>query len=108
MSMIPRQIILDLVEGDATPELAVRFVGLALGPYNPVKMIVRKDDGTTFERVMIPDVTDEELAFVPWETGDLVEGRHSAEFELTQISNGKKLTLPRKYPLILNVRRDLG
>jgi len=106
--MIPRQIIIDLVEGDAAPDLAVRFVGLALGPFNPIKMLVHKEDGTRFERVMIPDPTDEELAFVPWETGDLVEGRHSAEFELTQISDSKKLTLPRKFAMILNVRKDLG
>jgi hypothetical protein len=106
MTILPRQIIIDLVEGDAAPDLAVRFVGLALGPFSPIVFKVQKEDGTRFERTMIPDLTDEELAYVPWQNGDLVEGRHKAEIELTQVSDSKKLTLPRKYPIILNVRRD--
>jgi hypothetical protein len=105
---IPRQIVLDLVEGDDAPDLIVRFLGLDLRNYSQIEMKVEREDAVRFTRTVVPDLADFELGRVPWQPGDLVSGRHTAEFELIQEIDDKRLTLPRKYPIILNVRRDLG
>jgi len=105
--MIPRQIIVDMVDSDTAPELHVRFQGLDLGDYSEIKMNVLKSSGIRYRRDVVPDPSDPELGIVTWISGDLVKGRHEAEFQLTR-TDGKVLTLPRKHPVILNVRGELG
>ena len=106
--MASRQIIVDLVEGDDAPELAVRFTGLDLSQYSTIKMLVQKQDDSRFNRDVVPDGSDAELGWVTWEAGDLTKGRHRAEFEFIRTLDSKRFTLPRKSPVILNVREDLG
>lgn len=106
---IPRQIIIDLVEGDDAPFLQVRFEGLDLDDYSAIKMKIKTDDARRFERDVVPvGPSDSELGVVDWQSGDIYSGQHQAEFELIQKSNSKRLTLPRQRPIILNVRKDLG
>jgi hypothetical protein len=102
-----RRIIIDLVEGDTAPDLPVRFRGMDLSLYSLIEMHVVTDNGNRFSRTVTPDGSDPELGTVAWQSGDLVRGRHRAEFEFTQLSDGKKLTIPRRYPVHLNVREDL-
>jgi hypothetical protein len=105
---IPRQIIIDLVEGDDAPDLVVRFDGLDLRSYSSIKMKIERDDGTRFSRTLDADPDDYELATLSWLAGDLLAGRWLAEFELVQVYDGKRFTLPTKYPMVLNIRRDFG
>lgn len=102
-----RRIIIDLVEGDTAPDLPVRFLGMDLSDYSLIEMHVETEKGNRFSRTVTPDGSDTELGTVAWQSGDLVRGRHSAEFEFTQVSDSKKLTIPRRYPVTLNVRKDL-
>jgi len=102
-----RRIIYDLVEGDTAPDLEVLFLGMDLSLYSPIEMHVETDKSVRFTRTVTPDGTDPELGTVAWQAGDLVRGRHRAEFEFTRISDSKKFTLPRRYPAYLNVRKDL-
>ena len=107
--MIPRQIVIDLVEGDNAPDLQVRFDGLDLDDYTSITLRVARQDNRKFSRAATPvGPSDIELATVAWQAGDLIEGQHKAEFELIQKSDSKRFTLPRKYPILLNVRKDLG
>jgi hypothetical protein len=103
-----RRIIIDLVEGDTAPDLELRFEGMNLANYSLIEMHVETETGDRFTRTVTPDVSDPELGSVSWQTGDLVRGRHRCEFEFTQVSDGKLLTIPRRYSAFLNVRRDLG
>jgi len=105
--MVSRQLILNVVEGDDAPDLQVRFDGLDLNDYTSITMRVEKDDGTRFAQVLSIDPTDPELGYVTWSPGNLTLGNHKAEFEFIQ-TDSKRFTLPRKFPVLLNVRRDLG
>jgi len=103
-----RQITLHLVEGDSAPDLPVRFLGLDLSDYSSIKMYIVLDTGRRITRTVTPDDEDPELGSVAWQGGDLIRGQHSAEFEFVQVSDAKKFTLPQKYTIILDVRKDLG
>ena len=105
---VARQKIVYLVADDTGPALPVRFEGLDLSEYSPITMEIKYDDGTTLSRTVTPDGTDAELGHVTWETGDLIVGRHEAEFELTQTADSKVLTLPRRFTVILEIREDLN
>jgi len=104
--MTARQIILNLVEGDTAPNLPVRFVGLDLSDYDSIAMKIEKPDGSRYSKPLTPDEEDPELGFITWEPGDLTVGRHRAEFEF--LADGDRFTLPRRYPILFDVRRDLG
>jgi hypothetical protein len=106
--MIPRQIIVDLVEGDDAPDLAVRFLGLDLSEYDSITMHVRRATGAKFSRAVTPNGTDPELGSISWEEGDLIRGRAQAEFEFVQTIDSKHFTVPQRYPVIFDIRRDLG
>jgi len=100
--VVPRKIIVDLVENDTAPPLPVRFEGLDLADYTTRVMNVLLADGTQFSRTVVPDAGgDPELGHVTFQAGDLVEGTHSAEFELDG------MTLPRRFAVTLNVRAEL-
>lgn len=99
-----RRIIIALVEGDNAPDLPVRFTGLTLSVYDSIYMKVTLDDGTRFERAVIPDAADTELGSVTWLDGDLVRGEHTAEFEFT--AGTDVFTVPRRYKVTLFVRAD--
>lgn len=101
-----RQIIYNLVANDTGPDLPVRFVGLDLRDYEFVYAYIRKSNGTRISKLMSKDVHDHEIAFVSWAATDLFPGRHEIEFELITEA-GLKTTLPKKWPVILNVRRDI-
>ena len=105
---VARQKIVYLVADDTGPDLPVRFAGLDLGEYSPITMEIKYADDTTISRAVTPDGSDPELGHVAWTAGDLVVGRHEAEFQLTQISDGKVLTLPRRFTVILEIRDDLS
>ena len=96
-----------LVEGDRSPPLYVRFTDLNLSNYSEVWARIEFENGTRLSREMTPDGEDVELALLAWEAGDLVRGRHSISFEFLGADNFR-MTLPRKWPVILSVRRDLG
>ena len=69
-------------------------------------MRVRRDDATRFARVVTQvGASDAELGTVTWVAGDLTGGRHTAEFEFDL--SGKKATLPKRFPVILEVRKDI-
>jgi hypothetical protein len=102
-----RRIIVDLVAGDDSPDLPVRFTGLDLADYTSIEMNIELSNGTKFSRTVTPDGTDTELGYVTWTAGDLVFGTHAAEFEFTS-TGPVHFTLPRKYPLKLSVRKALN
>lgn len=104
--MMPRQIIVDLVEGDTAPPLRVRFTGLTLSQFSKIEIHVERSCGSGFTRTLVPDPIDPELGTVEWLAGDLIRGRALAEFEFTQ-STGGRFTLPQKTPVILDVRGDI-
>jgi len=106
--MVPRQVVVDLVASDNAPDLIVRFSGLDLANYSAIDMKIQFEDSTKLSKSVTPDSTDEELGTVAWSAGDLVEGRHKAEFKFTRVSDSKVFRLPQKYPVILNVRRNIG
>ena len=104
-----RQIILRLVEGDTGPDLPVRFTGLDLRNYSSIVMHIEYENlRKRFSRTVTPDSTDHELGSVAWQQGDLIEGEHKAEFSFVNGLDSKISTLPQKYPIILDVRRDIG
>lgn len=106
--MIPRQIIIDLVEGDTRPPLRVRFSGLNLPTYASVKMNLARPGGLPrVSRTVTPSATDNEAGTVTWQAGDLVRGRSWAEFEFTETTGGH-FTLPQRFAIIIDVRGDLG
>ena len=104
---VARQKIVYLVTDDTGPDLPVRFEGLDLSDYSPITMEIKYADDTTLSRTVTPDGSDAELGHVAWQAGDLVEGRHEAEFQLTQTADSKVLTLPRRFTVILEIRNDL-
>lgn len=53
----------------------------------------------------VDGVGDNEVGTVTWQAGDLIAGRHQAEFEFTLGTD--TFTVPRKYPVELSVRKDL-
>lgn len=106
--MTQRQIIIDLVEGDDAPPLALRFSGAVLSDYSSIALKVELENTKKrFSRTVTPDGEDDELGTVTWQPGDLVRGRHKAEVEFIQ-TDTKRFTLPSRYPMILAVRGDLG
>jgi len=102
-----RQKTIYLVADDTGPDLPVRFDGLDLSNYSAITMEIKYSDSTTKSKTVTPDPSDAELGYVAWEAGDLKVGKHQAEFQLTQLSDGKILTLPRQYVVILSIRADL-
>ncbi|MCP4219771.1 MAG: hypothetical protein GY765_34385 [bacterium] len=96
-----RQIIYNMVEGD-TEDTPVRFTGLSTADYTTIKLKFKKENGLFFARTLVYDATDLELATIPWETGDIVAGEHTAEFELDDFR------LPRQFPVIFRVRAKNG
>lgn len=106
--MIRAQITIYLVEEDTGPDLPVRFTGLDLADYSSIVMNIKFADCTRLEKTVTPEgVGDPELGYVSWSATDLVEGRHEAEFELTTVVGSKKIRLPRKHTIILDVRKNL-
>jgi len=105
---VERKIIINLVEGDDGPDLAVRFGGLDLSDYSSIAMNVECESGRQFSRTVTPDGVDPTLGAVAWQTGDLVRGEHQAEFEFVQSADSKSFTVPRAYSITLSVRKDLG
>lgn len=99
-----RRIIVSLVEGDNAPDLEVLFKGLILSVYDSISMQVKLCDGTRFERAVTPDAVDAELGTVTWVDGDLVRGKHTAEFKFVVGSDVFKV--PRMYKIELSVRAD--
>lgn len=104
---VARQKIVYLVKDDTAPDLAVRFEDLDLADYSTITMEIKYADNTTASKTVTPDGSDSELGHVAWTAGDLKLGRHQAEFELIQVSDSKVLTLPRRYPVILEIRDEL-
>lgn len=104
---VPRQKIAYLVAGDTAPDFPVRFEGLDLADYSSITMEILYSDDTTASLTVTPDGTDDELGHVAWSSGDLPVGSHRLEFKLTQVSDSKVLTLPRRFSVILEVRADL-
>lgn len=104
--MIPRQIIIDLVEGDTSPPLRVRFSGLNLTQYSRIDFHMRRPNGSRITRSAVVDALDLELCSVSWQAGDLVRGRTLAEFEFFPLTGGR-FTLPQGLPIYLDVRGDL-
>jgi len=104
---VPRQIIVDLVENDTLPDLTLRFLGLDLGDYSTIEMHVDRFNGADITRTVVPDGSDPEVGRVTWQAGDLRQGRNYAEIEFTD-SGGKKMTLPRRFRMILDVRREIA
>lgn len=104
----PRRIIYDLVAGDNGPPLEVRFEGLSLADYSAIKLKMERSDGTRISRDVTPDGEDVELGSVVWGDNDLILGDHQVEFQFTRTSDAKIFTLPRRYPVLLRVRGDLG
>ena len=105
--MIRAQITIWLVEEDTGPDLPVRFTGLDLSNYSSIVMNIKFEDCTRLEKTVTPDGSDAELGHVAWSAGDLVEGKHEAEFELTTSAGSKKIRLPRKHTVVLDVRKNL-
>ena len=100
--MIPRQIIIDLVEGDTSPPLRVRFSGLNLTLYSRIDFHMRRPNGSRITRTAVADALDHELCTVSWLAGDLLRGRSLAEFEFYK-SDGH-FTLPQGRAIIIDVR----
>lgn len=99
-----RRIIINKVVGD-TNDLTVRFNGLILGVYNSIDMKITKPDGVTkISRTVTPDVSDDEVGTVTFQSGDLVEGRSTAEFLFDVDGAGEEFTLPGKYELWIDTR----
>ena len=98
---VARQKIVYLVADDTGPDLPVRFEGLDLSNYSFITMEIKYEDDTTLSRTVTPDGSDAELGHVAWSFGDLKVGRHEAEFQMIQTSDGKALTLPRRFTVIL-------
>lgn len=103
-----KQIIWYMVARDEAPDLQVRFDGLDLSEYSQIKMRIQKESGIRLTKTVTPDGVDPELGFVSWVQGDLTVGDHKAEFEFTQSGDGKNFTMPKKFPVLLKVRADLG
>ena len=91
--------------GDTAPDLTIRFDGLILSTYNAISMKLTKPDGVTkISRTVTPDVSDDELGTVTFQTGDLVAGRSTAEFLFDVDGGGAEFTLPGKYEIYIDTR----
>ena len=103
------QKIVYLVASDEAPKLDVRFTDRDLADFSSVIMRIEYEDGSRASKVVTAvGVSDPELGQVDWDSGDLIAGEHRAEFELIQSDDGKKLTLPKRFSVILKIREDLG
>jgi hypothetical protein len=106
MANVISQVIYDLVQADEAPDLGVRFPNFVLSSYTTITMEIRRAiTGDVITRTVTPDGTDDELGTVTWQTGDLEVGDSEAEFEFT--TGGKTFRLPRKFPVILRVRKKV-
>lgn len=104
-----RQKIVYLVNNDSAPKLDVRFEGRDLSDYSSITMKIQYEDGSRISKIVTPiGASDPELGQVSWSEGNIFAGEHIAEFELIQVSDGKRLTLPKRFPVILKVRVDNG
>lgn len=103
---IARQSIVYLVEGDYGTGLRLRFDGMDLTSYDSIDLIISREDGVRFRRPLEIDLEDPEAAIVVWQSGDLVAGRHQGEFEFIGPGD-QRFTLPAKYTVIFEVRKDL-
>lgn len=102
-----RQIIINKVVGDTAPDLTIRFDGLILSAYNAISMKLTKPDGTTkISRTVTPDVSDDEVGTVTFQSGDLVEGRSTCEFLFDVDGLGSEFTLPGKYEVLIETRAN--
>jgi hypothetical protein len=99
---VAEQQIVYLVAKDTAPDLEIRFDGLDLSDYTTLQMLIRYDTGARLAKTITPDGTDDELGTVTWSSGDLIIGVHKAEFALD--TN----TLPKRFPVLLKIRKDLG
>jgi hypothetical protein len=107
VTTMPRQTLVDLVARD-TAEMLIRFPGFDLTTFASVTCNLVKPDGSRFSRPVTVNTMDHEQGWVAWEPGDLaVKGRYQAEFEFVR-TDGKRFTVPKRYPLWLDVRGDLG
>ncbi len=105
--MVELQKIIDLVAGD-TGRTYFRFLGLDLTTYTVIGLHVKRQDGTTFTKEVEPEgASAPERGYVTWQAGDLTPGRHEAEVEFNPGADAHE-TLPKRYPMILNVRPELG
>lgn len=104
--MIPRQIIVNLVESDTAPPLSFRFSGLTLSDYTSITMRAVKPNGERFTRTLTPDGTDVELGTVTLQSTDLVRGRTTVEFRFVTATGEFKL--PQKNPIYFDVRKEYG
>lgn len=101
-----RQIVIDMVVGDTAPDMTFRFTGLTLSVYNAISMKLTKPDGTTkISKTVTPAVTATD-GTVTFAATDLLVGRSEAEFLFDVDGAGAEFTLPRKYPIIFNVRAN--
>ncbi|NIQ90999.1 MAG: hypothetical protein GWN93_19145 [Deltaproteobacteria bacterium] len=98
-----RRLSLYLVEGDETPDVAVKFDGLVLSDYDGgIVARVRLQGGGVLTGTVTPrGAAEEEWADLSWDS-DLPSGEHLLEFQLTESS--KVWTLPSRYPVLLRVR----
>jgi len=103
---VSRQSIVYLVEGDYGTGLRLRFDGMDLTAYNSIDLIFSREDGTRFRRSVEVDPYDSEAGIVIWQAGDLIAGRHQGEFEFVGPGD-QRFTLPAKYTVIFEVRKDL-
>lgn len=103
---IARQSTIYLVEGDYGNALQMTFTGFDLTLYTSVDLIVSREDGTRFRRPVEIDPEDPQVGLVYWLAGDLVAGRHQGEFEFVGPGD-QRLTLPQRYTIIFEVRKDL-
>ena len=103
---VSRQSIIYLVEGDYGTALRMTFSGFDLTLYSAIDLIVSRQDGTRFRRPVEVDPDDSQIGLVTWEPGDLIAGRHQGEFEFVGPGD-RRLTLPSKYTVIFEVRKDL-
>jgi hypothetical protein len=101
-----RQIVIDLVEEDTAPEISFRFTGLVLSDYSTKVLNIVRSDTTKISKTVTPDGTDDEVGTVQFTTGDLIVGQHSGEFKFTDPTAGGDFRLPRKFPIIFNVREN--
>lgn len=106
MGNVVSQVIYDLVQSDTAPDLEVRFPNFNLSTYTTINLKMKRAiTGDVLSRTVTPDGTDAELGTVAWQAGDLEPGDNEAEFEFTDA--GGTFTMPRKYSVILRVRKKV-
>lgn len=106
--MAGQVVILPFVAIDTLPDLLFDYSGESTGPidltlFSSIVVRVRRSDGIlVFPTVVIDDAANG-LFHAEWAVGDLIEGTHTFEIVFTDLS-AKENTLPKKRPVILQVR----